>query len=98
MVELEKSDIGEAGESATTRARLESVVPAPAPPPLAKPVALLLWLSGQLPPTQKYRIQTESAGTAEATAVREKADGAAVEAAATEAVGERTDYVYQRNK
>jgi hypothetical protein len=63
MAELEKSDHGEAGEPATKRARLESVVPAPAPPPakqaarlpppLPKPVAPPLWLSGQLPPTQK---------------------------------------------
>jgi hypothetical protein len=63
MAELEKSDHGEAGEPATKRARLESVVPAPVPPPakqaakpqppLPKPVAPPLWLSGQLPSTQK---------------------------------------------
>jgi hypothetical protein len=58
MAELEKTDHGEAGEPATKRARLESVVLAPAPPPAkqaAKPPPPLppLWLSGQLPPAQK---------------------------------------------
>ncbi len=33
MSELERADHGEAGEPAVKRARLESVVPAPAPPP-----------------------------------------------------------------
>ncbi len=64
MAELERSDHGEAGEPATKRPRLESVVPTPAPPPaklatklpppMPKPVMPPLWLSGQLPPTQKY--------------------------------------------
>jgi hypothetical protein len=36
--ELERSALGEAGEPATKRQRLESVVPAPAPPPV-KPAA-----------------------------------------------------------
>ncbi len=62
--ELERSELGETGEPTTKRQRLESVVPAPAPPaakpaiklplPMAKPVAPPLWLSGQLPPTQKH--------------------------------------------
>ncbi len=62
--ELERSVLGETGEPATNRPKLESVVPAPTPPPvkpafkvpppMPKPVALLLWLSGQLPTTQKY--------------------------------------------
>ncbi len=61
---LERSVLGEAGEPATKRPRLESVVPAPAPPPAKpvfkappptpKPVAPQLWLSGQLPTSQKY--------------------------------------------
>jgi hypothetical protein len=56
--------LGEAGEPATKRPRLESVVPAPAPPPakpvlktpppMPKPVAPPLWLSGQLPTSNKY--------------------------------------------
>ncbi len=65
IAELERSELGEAGEPATKRPRLESVVPDPVPPP-AKPAAKLpptmpkqvmppLWLSGQLPPTQKYK-------------------------------------------
>jgi hypothetical protein len=62
--ELERSVLGEAGEPATKRPRLESVVPAPAPPPAkpvfkatpptTKPVAPPLWLSGQLPTSHKY--------------------------------------------
>ncbi len=36
MAELEKADIVEAGEPALKRARLESVIPAPAPPPVKK--------------------------------------------------------------
>ncbi len=64
MAELERADHGEAGEPALKRARLESVVPAPAPPPVKqaaqqppptpKPVAPPLWLSGQLPPTTGF--------------------------------------------
>jgi hypothetical protein len=61
--ELERAEQGETGEPVTKRPRLESMVPAPAPPPtrqatklpppMPKPVAPPLWLSGQLPPTQK---------------------------------------------
>ena len=61
--ELERAEHGETGEPVTKRTRLESVVPTPAPPPARqaikpppptpKPVAPPLWLSGQLPPTQK---------------------------------------------
>jgi hypothetical protein len=61
--ELERSGLGEAGEPATKRPRLESVVPTPAPapakpafkapPPMPKPVAPPLWLSGQLPANHK---------------------------------------------
>ncbi len=61
--ELERAEHGETGEPVTKRTRLESVVPTPAPPParqvikppppMPKPVAPPLWLSGQLPPTQK---------------------------------------------
>jgi hypothetical protein len=43
MAELEKADHGDVGEPALKRARLESVVPAPAPPPVkqaAKPLPL----------------------------------------------------------
>jgi hypothetical protein len=60
MVELETADEGEDGEPRLKRARLESVVPAPAlppskqvahqPPAAPKPVAPPLWLCGQLPP------------------------------------------------
>jgi hypothetical protein len=63
IAELERSDKGEAGEPATKRQRLESVVQAPAPPPTRqatkpppptpKPVATPMWLSGMLPPKQK---------------------------------------------
>ncbi len=62
--ELERSGLGEAGEPATKRPRLESVVPTPAPspakpafkapPPMPKPVTPPLWLSGQLPASHKY--------------------------------------------
>ncbi len=62
--ELERSMLGEAGEPATKRPKLESVVPAPAPPPakpvfkapppMPKQVAPPLWLSGQLPTSHKY--------------------------------------------
>ncbi len=60
--ELERSVLGEAGEPATKRPRLESVVPALAPPPAKPvftappptPVAPPLWLSSQLPMSQKY--------------------------------------------
>jgi hypothetical protein len=62
--ELERSVLGEAGEPATKRPRLESVVPAAAPPPAKpvfkapppppKPVAPPLWLSGQLPTSHKH--------------------------------------------
>jgi hypothetical protein len=68
--ELERSALGEAGEPATKRQRLESVVPAPAPPPVKpavkappaapKPVAPPLWLSGQLPSSQKYSNNRDS--------------------------------------
>jgi hypothetical protein len=61
--ELERSEKGETGEPVTKRQRLESVVPAPAPPPtrqvskppppMPKPVAPPMWLSGMLPPTHK---------------------------------------------
>jgi hypothetical protein len=64
IAELERSELGETSEPATKRPRLESVVPAPSPPParpaiklpppMPKPVAPPLWLSGQLPPTQKH--------------------------------------------
>jgi hypothetical protein len=63
IAELERSEQGETGEPATKRQRLESVVPAPAPPPtrqatkpppaMPKPVAPPLWLSGLLPPIHK---------------------------------------------
>ncbi len=60
---------GEEGEPVNKRARLESVVPSPAPvkkknaatgqPPTSPPRPVLppppLWLSGQLPPTQRGR-------------------------------------------
>jgi hypothetical protein len=58
---------GEEGEPANKRTRLESVVPAPAPakkkvaatgqPPTSppRPVPPPLWLSGQLPPSQRGR-------------------------------------------
>jgi hypothetical protein len=60
---------GEEGEPANKRARLESVVPAPAPakkkavamgqpptsPPRPVPPPPPLWLSGQLPPSQRGR-------------------------------------------
>jgi hypothetical protein len=62
--------MGEAGEPATKRQRLESVVPAPAPLPVKpaakavpaapKPVAPPLWLSGQLPSSQKYSNNRDS--------------------------------------
>jgi hypothetical protein len=62
--ELERSALGETGEPASKRPRMESVVPAAAPPhakpvfkappPTAKPVAPPLWLSGQLPASHKY--------------------------------------------
>ncbi len=62
--ELERLALGDTGEPATKRPRLESVVPAPAPPPakpafkapppMQKPVTPPLWLSGQLPANQKY--------------------------------------------
>jgi hypothetical protein len=68
--ELERSVLGEVGEPATKRSRLESVVPAPAPPPVKpalkappptpKPVAPPLWLSGQLPSIQKYNNNRDS--------------------------------------
>ncbi len=68
--ELERSELGETGEPATKRPRLESVVPAPAPPParpaiklpppMPKPVAPPLWLSGQLPSTQKHNNTRDS--------------------------------------
>jgi hypothetical protein len=68
--ELERSAMGEAGEPATKRQRLESVVPASAPPPVKpaaktvpaapKPVAPPLWLSGQLPSSQKYSNNRDS--------------------------------------
>jgi hypothetical protein len=60
MAELEKADHGEVGEPVLKRARLESVVPAPAPTPIKqaaqqlspspKPATPPLLLSGQLPP------------------------------------------------
>jgi hypothetical protein len=62
--------MGEAGEPASKRQRLESVVPAPAPPPVKpaakapppkpKPVAPPLWLSGQLPSAQKFSNNRDS--------------------------------------
>jgi len=62
--ELERAELGETGEPATKRPRLESAVPTSAPPParpaikppppMPKPVAPPLWLSGQLPPSQKH--------------------------------------------
>jgi len=68
--ELERAAMGEAGEPASKRQRLESVVPAPAPPPVKpaamapppkpKPVAPPLWLSGQLPSAQKYSNNRDS--------------------------------------
>jgi hypothetical protein len=72
MAELEKSDHGEDGEPALKRARLDSVVTAPAPPPvkqaakppppLPKTAAPPLWLSGQLPPTPKYNNRDSGQG------------------------------------
>jgi hypothetical protein len=98
--ELERSVLGEAGEPATKRPRLESVVPAPAPPP-AKPVFKAL------PPTPKpgrcgcpvsspQAINTATAGTpgmvgttaaAAAAAAEEEGamEGALAEAAAAAA-------------
>jgi len=68
--ELERAAMGEAGEPASKRQRLESVVPAPAPPPVRpaakapppkpKPVAPPLWLSGQLPSAQKFSNNRDS--------------------------------------
>ena len=60
---------GEEGEPANKRSRLESIVPAPAPakkrgeaagqpptsPPRPVPPPTPLWLSGQLPPSQRGR-------------------------------------------
>jgi hypothetical protein len=67
---LERSAPGETGEPATKRPRLESVVPAAAPPPAKpvfkappptpKPVAPPLWLSGQLPASNKYHNNRDS--------------------------------------
>jgi hypothetical protein len=72
MAELEKFDHGEAGEPATKRPRLESMVPAPAPPPAKqatkfppptpKPVAPPLWLSDQLPLTPKFSSTSGNGG------------------------------------
>ncbi len=71
MAELKRADHREAGEPALKRARLENVVPAPAPPtkqvakqlpPTAKPVAPPLWLSGQLPPKASYNNQGNGQG------------------------------------
>jgi hypothetical protein len=55
--------VGAVGEPASTRARLESVIPTPAAPaakkaqpqPPPKPVPPPLWLSGQLPAIQRGR-------------------------------------------
>jgi hypothetical protein len=68
--ELERSASGEMGEPATKRPRLESVVPAAAPPPAKpvfkappqtpKPVAPPLWLSGQLPASNKHNSNRDS--------------------------------------
>jgi hypothetical protein len=68
--ELERSASGEMGEPATKRPRLESVVPAAAPPPAKpvfkappptpKPVAPPLWLSGQLPASNKHHSNRDS--------------------------------------
>jgi hypothetical protein len=73
MAELERADHGEAGEPAVKRARLESVVPAPAPPttkqvakqppPMPKPVAPPLWFSGQLPPKASYNSRDGGPGS-----------------------------------
>jgi hypothetical protein len=62
IAKLERSDKREVGEPVTKRQRLESVVPAPAPPPTRqatkppppKSVAPPVWLSGMLPPTHKH--------------------------------------------
>jgi hypothetical protein len=67
MVDLAKG--GEEGEPATKRTRLESIVPTAAPakkkdpaamqppatPPRPVPLPTPLWLSGQLPPSQRGR-------------------------------------------
>jgi hypothetical protein len=68
--ELERSASGEMGEPAAKRPRLESVVPAAAPPPTKlvlkappptpKPVAPPLWLSGQLPANNKQHSNRDS--------------------------------------
>jgi len=72
MAELERADHGKTGEPAVKRARLESAVPAPAPPttkqvakqlpPMQKPVAPLLWLSGQLPLKANYNSRGSKPG------------------------------------
>jgi hypothetical protein len=65
MAKLERADHGEAGEPAVKRARLESFVPAPAPPPAKptpKPVEPTLWLSRQLPPRATYNNQGSGQG------------------------------------
>ncbi len=77
--ELERAEQGETGEPVTKRQRPESVVPAPEPPPtrqatkppppMPKPVAPLLWQSGQL-----HRKTTETEGTAGTMAVGEEAE------------------------
>jgi hypothetical protein len=107
IAELERSEheLGEAGEPATKRPRLESVVPAPAPPPakpaakqpqpMPKPVTPPMWLSGQLPPTQKYNREGRYGG--DYAYVEEGVrEGAADEAA--EAVVARTSTIYKRNR
>ncbi len=110
--ELERSVLGETGEPATKRPRLESVVPAPspppakpafkAPPPMPKPVALPLWLSGQLPTNQKYSNNRDTGygkdygggrgGGGREGAVAEAAD------AASAAAGERTSLCLEKEK
>ncbi len=98
--ELERSASGEMGEPATKRPRLESVVPAAAPPPAKpvfkappptpKPVAPPLWLSGQLPANTTA---TGTAGTTRTTVEAEEVEeGVEAEAAdeAAAATAERT--------
>ncbi len=104
--ELERSALGETGKPATKRPRLERVVlaaaPPPAklvfkaPPPTPKPVALPLWLSGQLPARATNTTTTGTPCTTGTTVVAEEVgarEGAEAEAedAAVAAAGERTN-------
>jgi hypothetical protein len=81
--ELEPSVLGETGEPATKRPRLESVVLAPAPLPakpafkvlplMPKPVAPPLWLSGQVnSPQTRSTATTGTPGMARTTVAAEE--------------------------